>query len=658
MNNIYLKVAANRIEIEKDTFTTGGSVDFDGCVFSFDSTWDSFIKTAVFGFGNADFVRVSLDDDSCKIPAVCLQKEGILKIGAYGVNEDGVVITTNAVAHRIEEGIGEENNWYEEDNYFVYNALKELEGSLEKYKGELEVRFNDLLRNIRNSGSISDKDVLPGEPDEWYYPSTFKDGSGNLSVSTDKKYQAYLDYILNTLVSDFPEYVSYKEIGEDSSGEYSIYAYTFEPLNYEKTVLITSGFHPEESIAIVALSHFLSDLCRNYRNDRTLSYIRSKVKLVVVPVVNPYGFVNKTALNSNGVDLQRNFPYKWDECASENKGSDPANQSEIYAIFDLLDEIYDDKLCAALDTDAGSFYYCGAMMFYPRFKDNCLSKLANVLKRYNYDADESDALSKTVIASSVNPSIGNFLAQQFNINTCSLRWSPVNYPATGQKGGITKFAELIGNTLYTLAENSSYASERIKLPFIRHISWRGTDESDVHYLFASDSPLKVPVSSYEFDAEKPCCLMLNGYVIIKATNYCNVKINPVLWQDDSPEQSYNDRLQTDAFAVSMPLSVGMHVVPLESVLQVYASDTNSQFNTVYPKKVRFTLATDIDVPSGACVVGYSFTFTAFESDSGCAVEISKPMGRAQDYTNYNDIPTHQIIYPKQTVRESDADYND
>ena len=36
MNNIYLKVAANRIEIEKDTFTTGGSVDFDGCVFSFE----------------------------------------------------------------------------------------------------------------------------------------------------------------------------------------------------------------------------------------------------------------------------------------------------------------------------------------------------------------------------------------------------------------------------------------------------------------------------------------------------------------------------------------------------------------------------------------------------------------------------------------------
>lgn len=655
MNNIYLRVTSNRIELQKDTFTTGGSVGFDGCVFEFDSTWDSFEKTAVFGFGDSDYVRVSLEDNCCKIPAVCLQREGILKIGIYGMNEEGIVITTNAVAHRVEEGIGEENNWYEEDNYFVYNALKELEGSLEKYKDELDTRFNDLLRNVRKAGSLSDKDVLPGEPDEWYVPSIFTDKSNIPTVKGNEKYTAFLDYILNKLVVDFPEYVTCKAIGEDASGEFSLYSYTFEPVDYEKTALITSGFRPKEDETIVALSHFLNDLCRNYSEDRTLAYLRSKVKLVVIPMVNPYGFVNVSNLNANGVNLQRNFPYKWNECFSSEKGRSPSDQSELSAVFEVLDEICEDKFCAALDIDAGAFLYCGAMLFYPRFKDNCLSQLTSMMKRFTQD---DEVLSKSVIASTVNPCIANFLAQELNVRTCSIRFSPDNYLSQGPKGAVTKFAELIGNALYTLSENSSYKSEEIKLPFVKHISWRSNGNSDVHYIYVSDVPRKVAISSYEFDLEKPCCIMLSGYVILKVTIDCTVKINPVLWQEDSPEQTYSERLAMDTFSISMPLNEGVHVIPLESVLQAYASDTNTKATTVYPKKVKFTMATDIDMPSAAGIIGYSFTFTAFESNAAWPVEISSPMGGAQDYPNQKDVPTHQLIYPKQTVRESDTNYHD
>ena len=118
MNDITLKATENRLEILKDTYTTGGSVNYDTCTFSFDSTWDSFEKTAVFMRENSDTYRTGLMDDSCKIPADCIKQEGILKIGLYGINSDGVVITTNYVAHRVNEGIGEAESWIEEDSAY------------------------------------------------------------------------------------------------------------------------------------------------------------------------------------------------------------------------------------------------------------------------------------------------------------------------------------------------------------------------------------------------------------------------------------------------------------------------------------------------------------------------------------------------------------
>lgn len=654
MNDMILKVTANRLEVQKDTYTTGGSVDYDGCIFEFDSTWDNFIRTAVFEFGNSDFARVTLESDKCKIPAICLQKEGILKIGVYGINDDGVVITTNAVAHRVEEGIGEDNNWYEEDNYFVYNAIKAIEGSLEKYKGELDERFSDLLRKLRESGSVSDRDVLKGEPSEWYSASEFKDSSAIPSSKGNEKYRDFLDYKLNTLVMQFPEYVSYKELGEDSSGDFSLYAYNFEPLDYEKTILITACFHSKEEVAFVALSHFLDDLCRNFSTDRTLAYIRSKVKLVVVPVVNPYGFVNKTDLNANGVDLQRNFPYKWDECFSENKGESVADQSEIYALFDLIETISEDKFCAALNIGADEFYNCGKMVFYPRFKDNCLKAIASVANRSVIG--DNDTADKTVFAATINPNIINFLSEQFGVNACSIIWSTVSNSNTNTS--VTKLAELIGNTAFTLCENSSHMPKETKLPFVRHISWRSTSDSDVHYIYAADTSRKVPISSYEFNVNRPCCVDVNGYVIVKAANACNLRLNPVLWQDNSPEQTYSERLAMNDFSVNLPLQEGVYVVPLETVLQAYAYDGNTQGGDIYPGKIKFTVATDIDIPSAAMITGFSFSFNVFESDAGKCIEISRPMGAATDYTNQNDVPTQTIIYPEEKVTGSDTQYND
>lgn len=654
MNKIIMRVTANRLEIEKDTYTTGGSVNYDSCSFVFDNTWDGFTKTAVFGFGSSDYTRVDLDDNECKIPAICIQDEGLIKIGVYGVNSEGVVVTTNAVAHRVNEGVGEVSDWYEEDNLFVYNALKEIEGAIEKYKGALETRFNNLLENLRNKGSISDIDVLPGEPDDWYIPSEFQKSSAFPSATGAAKYKAYLNAIFGTLASEFPEYVNVEDIGTDESGTFPIYAYTFEPLDYEKTVLVTGCMHSYNDVTVRALSHFFDELCRNFKNDRTLSYLRSKVKVIVIPVANPYGFVHKSGQNVNGVDLGKNFPYKWDECYSDNKGDGASSENETVAILSLIDRICEDRLCAALDVNSGSFNYCSKMLFYPRYKSNCLSELAETLGKYNYENREDDVLGKAILAPTVNPNLTNFLAETFGVNACSISWSP--YACLGDE--VTKFAEFIGNVLYTLSKNSSYTLNEEKLPFVRHFSWRSSGDSDTYRIISSDTCRKVPISAFKLDVVKPCCMTLTGFAVIKVSERCNITVNPVLWQDDSPEQTYDNRAATDAFSVSLTLGEGVHVIPVESVLQAYASDTNTQAVTVYPKTVRFALAVRSDTDSAADIIGCSFTLTAFQSNSGKAVEISRPMGNATDYTDQHEVPTQEVLYPKELVTENDARYND
>ena len=143
MNIIKLSVEGNRLKITEDCITTGGSVNYDTCQFTFDETWDGFAKTAVFSVGGADNYRVTLEDDACTIPYPCIEKEGILQIGVFGISEEDVIITTNSVAHHVEEGVEAMGEWIEEDNNLVINAIKELERSDEEYRNRLSQRVSE-----------------------------------------------------------------------------------------------------------------------------------------------------------------------------------------------------------------------------------------------------------------------------------------------------------------------------------------------------------------------------------------------------------------------------------------------------------------------------------------------------------------------------------
>lgn len=136
--------------------------------------------------------------------------------------------------------------------------------------------------------------------------------------------------------------VTKTSIGSDQSGNYTIYEYDFCPIEYERTILLSSGMHTYELSASFGLACFINNLYSNDNvNNKSFQYIRKYVRIKVIPIVNPWGFNEspKKYGNVNGVNPNRNFDLnnQWNDFAvytpSQNewnvKGEMPFSEQEV-----------------------------------------------------------------------------------------------------------------------------------------------------------------------------------------------------------------------------------------------------------------------------------------------------------------------------------------
>ena len=653
MNHIQLSVDGNILKVVQEAASTQGSAKYDSCSFTFDNEWDGFTKTAVFSTENDDSYKVLIENGSCLIPSVCLEKEGNLRIAVFGINDSDVVITTNTVAHRVEEGICGLSEWIEEDFSLAQNAVSQLRSEIAQFNISVTSQIGLLLSRM-NKAETGIKENVRAFAD-WYLPEAVTDAADCPVASGGATYNDFLDFRLSGLVEDFPDYVSRTEIGQDESGDYSVYAYTFEPEHYDKTILITTCVHGTERIAFLALSYFLDNLCRG--NDKVLNYIKENIKLQVIPVVNPYGLANTTVNNSANVNLNMNFPSNWDICTSIKKGSSAGNQAETQNVMQFMDDIKNDRLCAVIDLHTNSGSAAGRTIFYPRFRKNCLSALTDLAESFNYEISSSGAISKAIVAPSINPTLTNYAAEQFDVNACELVWNNSLYGGIYSNYTLTKFVEFIGNAVYTMAKNSRYTKKTFPSPFAKHIFWHSSDPTDVYSITSTSALQKMGISAYSMCLDTACILTANGSVTINATSDCTVKINPVLYQVNSAEQEYAERLASPAFSHEIELTQGTHVIPVSTILQAYHTDYNETDDSAYCEEVLFVLAFACSVSGGANVTDFSVTLNGIPSDRAKPVEITSPMGLVSDYSA-NELPTQSIIYPLGTYADSDGFFND
>lgn len=149
------------------------------------------------------------------------------------------------------------------------------------------------------------------------------------------------------LVDDHSDYITKTHLGDDDTG-LPIYEYRFSPLRPTVTngspdtvrVLMDAGIHPEP-LSPIYLYHVMDQIANHWDSSPLLEALRFGVEFSIVPVVCPWALDNRSRRNSNGVDINRNFPVGWKHVPAPDVysgGPYPLSEPETQYIYALMQD--------------------------------------------------------------------------------------------------------------------------------------------------------------------------------------------------------------------------------------------------------------------------------------------------------------------------------
>lgn len=219
---------------------------------------------------------------------------------------------------------------------------------LKNAKMPFKVTINDLetFYRKRNSGK-KPTEILNQQRNskEYSIPEGFSFGSMGGYCTLNEVYD-HLDF----MVENYPDLISPKAPAADmltvEGREVYWLRISDNPLvnENETEILYTALTHAREPGSVQQMLFFMYYLLENYETDSLVKSLVDNNELYFIPCVNPDGYVyNETtnpegggmwrknrrlvATNTYGVDLNRNFGYKW---GYDNYGSSPAPSSSTY----------------------------------------------------------------------------------------------------------------------------------------------------------------------------------------------------------------------------------------------------------------------------------------------------------------------------------------
>lgn len=162
--------------------------------------------------------------------------------------------------------------------------------------------------------------------------------------------------MFDALMATYPNYISKEFLGNDATG-LPINVYYFTPSfpvasvdTKTPKVFLTCGTHGAEKASTLTTYLMLKEMCEKWEEDELLEVLRYNVKFIIIPVVTPWAWDNNKRINSNGVDINRNFPHDWvqDTFGSQYYGgTSPLSELEaqyVKSVFDNnpdIDIMYD-----------------------------------------------------------------------------------------------------------------------------------------------------------------------------------------------------------------------------------------------------------------------------------------------------------------------------
>jgi hypothetical protein len=152
----------------------------------------------------------------------------------------------------------------------------------------------------------------------WYKPVGVSDFLGNEGSFANYRWTSDEVYenLYEPLRAKYPDYIQREHIGKDASDTYDMYCYIFAPEDYEQTVFLSGGMHANEEEGYFALAYFMGEVANAQKSNAQLSYLRERVRFIVVPMINVFGVSQTHDLtkanwairyNSTKTDLNRDF---------------------------------------------------------------------------------------------------------------------------------------------------------------------------------------------------------------------------------------------------------------------------------------------------------------------------------------------------------------
>lgn len=484
----------------------------------------------------------------------------------------------------------------------------------------------DNISNISDEISESLEDIRLGSFNTitgFYKPPTIPECNlGTNNIPKDyKEPNKHLEAILSEVLKNNSEYIKQIFLGKDQSGQYDIFKYELTPKNYVKTIMLVGGVHGNEYTAMYGVCHFLRLLADTNEKSPILNYIRENVRVVAIPLVNPWGFANSIRQNSRGVDLNRNHDYLWENYNTQlsssgkpnYKGTAPYSEKETQYIKQVVESISDD-LVGYLDchnivsVDAEHIYYA------PRHHTQRNDLIASVIHHLNKNGD------RVIWGTGKSPTSYSYVSDRYNVTAGTPEWRDGLHGNPMSSVEMTKIVEWFSNLAIKLASiETNSTSNFIDDSFGKVLTYQYKKGNSKLYLTQGSDYVSVKNTVYSMDIKRHGIARVDGYVKINLSEEATVSIIPCLYQNYQVGLNFQSTKDSKIFERTIKLPAGSHIIPLHSMIYVFPTCHITETITRC-EKLKFRLRGKVN--AGTCYVeALSVSIQYIPSNKGISVEI-------------------------------------
>lgn len=342
----------------------------------------------------------------------------------------------------------------------------------------------------------------------------------------------YINSLFEPLRTENSDYITRQNLGKDQSGSYDIWRYDFTPKHYEKTIIITATLHGGEIQSTLAFYLFMKLVCEKWKDYPQLAYLRHKVRIISIPIANPWGVSQspRVRANANGVNLNRNFDYGWSTYPTYNnthqdyKGTAVWSEKEAQYVRDLVTE--HSGAVAYLDLHAlGSGSRKKAYMYSPRSTN--VGKESKWVEFFNWFTNNGSYRWMMMEA----PMSCNWAAETFGMYAATPEWVTQEWGTqTFDSVEMTKSTEFFGNILLMFAQEYKKPRELAPTePVIHRANYLGSNPNALKITGNTYTP--VPELALEFEVPTSGIVLLSGEISTKSDDPASISyIMPTVGQ--------------------------------------------------------------------------------------------------------------------------------